>query len=234
MRTDTMTVRTIKMNLTIPVSARQFAKMVGVASDNAVRKAVERGSIVRGYDPKTKKFIPEIAAMEWGKEILPEFIDAKPKSPPLKNPPKKKAASAQTTRPATGFPTNPADFEKEVFSEPIPEATEEEIEEFESSSRPFTDMSPKYEAERRLAVFKAKMAEVLYNEKKANLIPREKISGILFGFGQEMRVSFEGITNRVLDRILAANDRNEAKRILDEEIYDTLNSIAEIPKRTIT
>ena len=72
----------MEVDLLKPVSGRQFAKMVGVSSDNAVRKAVVRGSILRGYIKSEKMFIPKIAADEWGKDILPEYGGQKPRNVP--------------------------------------------------------------------------------------------------------------------------------------------------------
>lgn len=56
----------------LQVSYRQFAKMVG-ATEGAVRKAVGRGTIVRGVignDTANPKILPTVAAQEWGKVII--------------------------------------------------------------------------------------------------------------------------------------------------------------------
>lgn len=64
------------------VSLREYARMCGT-TDKTVRIAVKKGYIIKGYDTKGKKIIPEIANGEWGitfmerkgirKEGLPEL-----------------------------------------------------------------------------------------------------------------------------------------------------------------
>lgn len=218
----------------LPVSGRQFAKMVGVGSDNAVRKAVERGSILKGYIKSEKKFIPKVAAMEWGKDILPEYGG-----------PKTRGVPKMTNKPAPPKPKRVTadDVVKEVLAEPVPKqkkTTNQVIGFFDDDEMEGDDEHEddpnwisKPEAERRTAIHKSEILEIALAEKRGQLIPKEKISTILFGYGQEIRIAFEGITNRVLDQILAAEDRHVAKRILDEEIHSTLTVLAEIPNREI-
>lgn len=212
------------MDLSKPVSGRQFAKMVG-QSEGAVRKAVERHSILKGknYDGK---YIPEIASLEWGKPILEEFLNGPVE---IKKPEQKKTPAKPKLE--KHDPVTAEDFVQEIMNEPLPKVSKEEVE--SEPDEELSDSSPKHEAERKTAIYKAKMAELAYREKKGDMIPRSKISTILFGYGQEIRTSFEGLTNRVLDRILATENRHEAKRILDEEIYNILNEVSEIPKREI-
>ena len=217
----------------LPVSGRQFAKMVGMSSDNAVRKAVERGSILKGYIKSEKKFIPKVAAMEWGKDILPEYGGPKPrKVPRMANkpaPPKPKKITAE-------------DVVKEILAEPVPKPKKKADDtggflfpddDDDDEDEHEEGWISKPEAERRTAIHKSEILEIALAEKRGQLIPKDKISGILFGYGQEVRIAVEGITNRVLDPIMAAEDRHVAKRILDEEIHATLTALAEIPNREI-
>lgn len=211
------------MDLMKPVSGRQFAKMVGIKSDNAVRTAVDRQSIIKGKTADGK-FIPLIAAREWGKEILPEYLqaaDIKPKAA------KSSAVTAAKKPPAKKTdPTNAAEFVKEMMDEPLPKVTQEEVDEFDESAEPFNDSSPKTEAERRTTIFKAKMAEIAYLEKKGDMIPRQKMR-VLFDYGVQIRTAMMSIPDRVIDNILAADDRQLAKNILTEEIYKTLNALSD-------
>lgn len=223
------------MDLNAPVSARQFAKMVGIASDNAVRKAVERGSILRGYNKETKKFIPAVAAAEWGKDILPEYLSA---STPAKRPGVHKAKPRPAAITADQVVSEVlkeklAPQKKTPFINPDDFGDDLDFEDDEERDDDDPNWISKPEAERRTAIHKSEILQIALAEKRGQLIPKEKISTILFGYGQEIRVSFEGLTNRVLDRVLAAETRNEAKRILDEEIHATLTALAEITNRNI-
>jgi len=117
------------------------------------------------------------------------------------------------------------------MNEPLPYLTEEEIDQEED--RPLHDGSPKHEAERKAAIIKTRILEIAYQEKKGELLPREKVDKVLNGFGLEIRNSIQGVTNRVIDKILASNSRLEAKRLLDDEIHETLNILADITSRQI-
>lgn len=47
------------------ISIREYARRIGV-SETAVRKAIKKGKILRGYDPSDKKIIPTLADKEYG------------------------------------------------------------------------------------------------------------------------------------------------------------------------
>ena len=225
-------------DLTRPVSCRQFAKMVGKA-ESAARKARDRGSIIKGYYEPTKQFIPEIAAKEWGVEILPEYggkpipkKTAKPSN--IKRPKPEKEIKIQTadevvkeilhekTKTLKNIDiTFEGDDEEFSFPEEWPE--EEEL----------SDEIPKTEAERRTSIFKAQMLEIALKEKRGQVVATDKIQTVLFAYGAEIRIACEGITNAILDQVLAAVTRHEAKRIMDEYIHEMLNGLADISSRNL-
>lgn len=220
-------------DLNKPVSRREFAKMVG-QSEGAVRKAILRNSIKKGIT-EDGKIIPSVASSEWGKAILKSYINipvvekkvvvkkivvAKP--PPLKpNPVKKEKKEAETYDEVVA----------EIMTAPLPKVTQEDLD-----NEPLTELSDKddkVEAERRASITKARILELSYLEKKGQLIDRSKIAKVLFGYGQEIRVSFEGLTNISLDKIRASKSRHEAKRIMDEEIHKILNEVSKITTRKV-
>jgi hypothetical protein len=212
------------MNLLEPVSGRQFAKMVG-QSEGAVRKAVDRSSIINGVTAD-KKYIPQIAAAEWGKPILPEFLKLeqaaiKPKVKKTVAPPKakKEKPEAQTADQVVA----------EVMSEKLPQVSKKDAENIDDQTEEedTPDTIQKTEAERQAAILKVKILRLAYLEKRAMVVSKDKIDAVLFAFGAELRVAIEGITNRAIDNILAvSDDRAKAKRVLDEEIYNTLNNVS--------
>lgn len=213
------------MNLLEPVSGRKFAEMVG-QSEGAVRKASARQSILKGKTADGK-YIPSVASAEWGKPILDKYLTEaapEPKAVKAAAAPKETRAKKEKKEPETAD-----EFIAEIMSEPLPRVSKKEVD--AEPSGPLDENSPKAEAERKTAIYKAKMAELAYNEKKGNSIPKDKVKNILFAYGQEIRVSMEGMSNRVLDRILATDTRHEAKRVFDEEIHQTLVNIAEIINR---
>lgn len=221
-----MSVRTIMnpepIDLNTPVSNRLFAKMVG-AAESAVRKAVARKSIVAGKTTDGK-IIPAIASVEWGKAILPEYAgkttQAKPAPIRAVRPPKEKPKRAVKEKP---LPVTADDWLHDDDGD-LPSVTAEEV---AAEPEEFNLNSSKIEADRRQAVYKAKMAELAYLERKGDMIPRSKLK-VLFEYGANIRTSFEGLRQRLLDDILAnAEDRQVAARLFDEEIHKTLTDLAD-------
>lgn len=221
------------MNLLEPVSGRKFAEMVG-QSEGAVRKASARQSILKGKTADGK-YIPSVASAEWGKPILEKFMSSENINDLYKKAINKLEGAAAVEKIINKYkkekkePETADEFIAEIMSEPLPRVSKKEVD--AEPAGPLDENSPKAEAERKTAIFKAKMAELAYNEKKGNSIPKDKVKNILFAYGQEIRVSMEGMSNRVLDRILATDTRHEAKRVFDEEIHQTLVNIAEIINR---
>lgn len=216
------------MDLNTPVSIRQFAKMIGQA-ESAVRKARDRGSILKGLTADGK-LIPAIACNEWGKEILPEFGGSikKPvvkKPEPVKSVPalKKIKKEAETIE----------ELVEEIMHEKLPTADADDLDD-ETVSEELDDKIQKPEAERVTAVLKAKILQITYKEKQGQLVPIDKVNSVLFGYGQEIRNAFESIPDRVIDRILAvAEKRHEARKILVDEIHGTLELLADINSREL-
>lgn len=247
------------IDLKKPVSVRQFAKMVA-RPESSVRAARDRQSIVEGVN-FDGKIIPEIAAREWGVEIIEEFggkplkkIIEKPvvvrsKPAPVKSvvdkPQKVKAVVSKPTpklkivtvkpKPSKSVKkekpeaTSFEDVVKQAMSEKLPNVTEEEIESLFDEIDP--DDITKPEAERQAAIVKVKILRLSYEEKRGQMVPISKVNTVLFGYGQEIRTAVEGIPNRVLDKIMGASSRHDAKKYFEKEIYETLNLLADIQER---
>lgn len=223
LRTATMSVR-IFMNLNEPVSGRRFAELVG-QSEGAVRKARDRQSILKGITPDGK-YIPSIASEEWGKPILEKFLTSviPIEKPAIVEKPirvKKEKKEPETIE----------EVVKDIMSEPLPSVTKKDID--SDSDEDLSASSSKVEAERKTAVLKAKILQITYQEKKGKLIPRDKLDKILFAYGQEIRNACEAYVNKVLDPVMSMDQRHEAKRFMDEEMYNTLVLLSEIPNREI-
>lgn len=216
------------MDLNKPVSGRELARLTG-QSEGAVRKAKNRGSILNGLT-SDGKFIPAIASMEWGKPILQEFLDSV--EVPEKQATKEKPVKIQVPKKQKKEPETIEDFVNEIMHEKLPVAGADDLDD-ETVSADLDDRIQKPEAERVTAVLKAKILQITYKEKQGQLVPIDKVNTVLFGYGQEIRNAVEGITNRCIDNILIAKTRNEAKRILDDEIYNTLQLLSDISERGI-
>lgn len=224
------------MDLNKPVSGREFARMTG-QTEGGVRKAVQRGSIVEGYIAADKKIIPLIASNEWGKAILPEFLSSenvkelfdtainKLKKEVKKTPSKKKTTSVKKE------PQTAEEVVAEIMSDPVIELSDDEIN--EDVDGDLDDKILKPEAERITAILKAKILQLALKEKQGKLLPVDKVNSVLFGYGQEIRNTFEALPAQVIDRVRACDNRHEALRVLNDAIFDALNLLADISSREI-
>lgn len=230
------------MDLNLPVSGRELARLTG-QSEGAVRKAKNRGSILKGLTADGK-FIPSIASNEWGKPILQEFLSSKnikevfdESMRVLKNaaavekkihPAKTVVAKKQKKEPETID-----EFVDEIMHEKLPMAGADDLTD-ETVSEELSDYIDKPEAERITSVLKAKILQITYKEKQGQLVPIDKVNSVLFGYGQEIRNAFESVPDRIIDRILAvAEKRHEARKILVDEIHSTLELLADINTREL-
>lgn len=235
------------MDLNKPVSGRELARLTG-QSEGAVRKAKNRGSILEGLTADGK-FIPAIACNEWGKPVLDKFLV------PVKIVPVKESVlkimddvisektypNSKKPQPVKSVPA-PKKIKKEaetieevideIMHEKLPTADADDLDD-ETVSEELDDKIQKPEAERVTAVLKAKILQITYKEKQGQLVPIDKVNSVLFGYGQEIRNAVEGITNRCIDNILSSKTRQEAKRLLDDEIYNTLKLLSDISDRGI-
>lgn len=219
----------IIMDLTKPVSGRELARLTG-QSEGAVRKAKNRGSILKGLTADGK-FIPSIASNEWGKPILKEFLGTEAKPVKIKKLTSVKPIPAP--RKQKKDPETIEDFVNEIMHEKLPMAGADDLTD-ETVSEDLSDFIDKPEAERVTSVLKAKILQITYAEKKGELVPIDKVNSVLYGYGQEIRNAFESVPDRIIDRILAvAEKRHEARKILVDEIHDVLQLLADINTREL-
>lgn len=221
------------MDLTKPVSGRELARLTG-QSEGAVRKAKNRGSILKGLTADGK-FIPSIASNEWGKPILKEFLNESENKYEVKKQIVKKTQSVKTTVPKKQKKEAETIEEvvEEIMHEKLPSAEADDLDD-ETVSEELDDRIQKPEAERVTAVLKAKILQITYKEKQGQLVPIDRVNSVLFGYGQEIRNAFESVPDRIIDRILAVSEkRHEARKILVDEIHDTLELLADINSREL-
>lgn len=190
------------------VSIRQYAKDRGV-SDTAIRKAINAGKIVNGrvFENGIPRIIPSIADAERALyEASPTRGKTQTQTPPTEKKPVKAAANP-TPPPAPPVVTN------------------------EPPKPPAGSLAA---ARLIQAQIKAKDMELDLRRKTGELVEKKKVYDALFGFGQEIRATFQVIPDRYIDEILAAKSRNEAHGILYKVISDALETLADFGKRDIT
>lgn len=167
-----------------PVSAREFASMVGLSS-TSVGKAIKSGSISKGVakDPQgnTIGIYPSIASAEWGKPFLDHI-----------EPPESDSDSEDVIDFAQGIPDN----------------------------------TSKSEADRMIAVFKAKKARLEYMQTEGDLIDKGLVYSRLYDFAGIVRDALMNVPDRIIDDVLAADGRNKAIIILGNEIASALTALS--------
>lgn len=226
------------MNIKTPVSGRQFAKMVGQA-ESAVRKAVSRQSIVAGRNA-AGKFIPEIAAREWGKVLIMDCDGNPIASGPVKQ-------VRQVVKPATVKPVvadKPVKRGPKPKEKPLPVTADEFLheddgdlptditkDEIEGDPMALTEKSTKVDADRVQAIYKAKMAELAYLERRGDMIPFAKVDKVLFLYGGEIRNIFEALPVQVIDEVRSKKERHEALRVLNEAVNNALEILTDVQNR---
>lgn len=66
-----------------------------------------------------------------------------------------------------------------------------------------------------------------FQRKRGSVVEKAKVYAALFEVGKEIRLALQSIPDRVVDAMLAANNRTEAHAILAREIHEHLERIAE-------
>ena len=181
--------------------------MMGV-SDTSIHKAINSGKITAAswtFDKKGKKLLyPSKASAEWGKTFDPTRTQATKTGGMLQLP--------------TDTPPTPP---QQSADAPIDTDTQK---------NPMSVAQLKLISEK----LKIRKAQIELQEQEGSLVPKKAVYDALFSFGKEIRQAFQAIPDRVLDNLLASENRTEAYNILSEAISQTLEQMAEIIERDIT
>jgi hypothetical protein len=195
------------------LSFRKFADRVG-ASEAAVRKAIKAGKISEACIDRSNTKRPKIhfakGRDEWAKNFTPEKIQ------------NQKLADSLSGKP---LPTKAAEVEEKA-----PEKPEEESEVDESGELIVKNSAPYQESLRVAQLFKAKSAQLEYNERRGRLVEKDAVYKEYYAIAQSVRSAMQGIPDKIIDHIIAAgNDRPEAHRLLYNEITEALEGLSMKP-----
>ncbi len=80
-------------------------------------------------------------------------------------------------------------------------------------------------AKRAKAIFDAKLAELDYKKKAGILVEKDKVYKKLYEFGQVLQSELLAIPDKVIDELLATDNRNEAVAKLYDEIAGVLERL---------
>lgn len=203
-----------KVAIEEPIKIRAYARLMGV-SDTSIHKAINSGKITAAswkLDKKGGKLLyPSKATAEWGKTFDPTRTQPT-KAGSLQLPTEEGVVVEQPHTP----PPPPADG---IPAPPVADDINN------ASVAKLKQISEK---------LKIAKAQLELKELQGSFVPKKDVYDALFSFGKEIRQAFQAIPDRVLDNMLAADNRTEAHNILSEAISQTLEQMAEIIERDIT
>jgi hypothetical protein len=201
------------------MSIRAFAKNVAGVSEGAIRKAIKKERIVKGY--VDGKIVVEIAKKELGihanisttrsKAIfdLADGKEAKPQPNLKETKPKDKVV----------IPRQRIDRVKKKRVIEYPESEEDEQSESTGSFEESNKIAAKY---------KAKILKLEYEEKQGESIKLSDLTNALYALGVEIRTSIMNVGEKVIDNVLASSDRTEALNLLNDELAKALHGVANL------
>lgn len=192
------------------ISVRQFAKLLKV-SDTAVNKAIRKGYIAEGHNPKggRKSINYEVALKEWnsrsGAKEMVSIVDIK------------------TAKEITEKVKIKKDFIVNDSSES----------EAENESQLEDDIEPVLKKGSNIthvalvdAYWKAKKSKLLVAELEGTLVKKDTVFKQLFQLGNELRAKFLSIPDKNIDAVMNEPDRNIAHKLLLTAINEALEIVA--------
>jgi hypothetical protein len=187
------------------LSYRKFAEVMNTSEAN-VRKAVKAGKLTEASISFAIAHRPKVhverGRAEWNKNFYPERI--------------------QNQKLADSLAGKQSDED-----EPEPGVSVED-----SDGNIVIDNNAPYSESLRLTqLFKAKNAQLEYNERRGKLVDKDSVYKEYFAIAQSVRAAMQGIPDKIVDHMVAAgNDRTEAHRLLYAEITESLEALSMKPQ----
>jgi hypothetical protein len=88
------------------------------------------------------------------------------------------------------------------------------------------DSTSKSEADRMIAVYKAKKARLEFLETEGNLVDKGLVYSLLYDFAGEVKSDLMNVPDRIIDAVLAAEGRNAALILLGNELSSALDRLS--------
>lgn len=198
------------------VSIREYARLVG-CSDAAVRKAIAAGKITARsiLDAGTirPKIVPHLADEDWGKNHNPNYQ----RNDNIRH----RLAGDPSPAPVAPAPAAP---KAKPLSDPAPVAPAQAPSPIPSNGKSLAELK------RLKAEVDVQMAALGLKEKRGQLVDKDTVYREFFAFGQEVRQAFQMLPDRVIDEIMASSSRQQAHKLLAEEIDAVLLRLSEMQK----
>lgn len=85
------------------------------------------------------------------------------------------------------------------------------------------------EARRKKEIYIAEISRIAALKEQGVYVEKAKVYSTLFNFGQSLRVAFQAIPDRIVDRVLSAKTRTEAHSIILSAIDEALGMLTKSP-----
>ena len=209
------------------IGIREFARRVGV-SDTTIHKAIKAGKIPKSCldhtNPKRPEIYPDKALEAWGRNYAPGWNQSTALNEAI--------TTAKQNTDSIPAPA-PAKTKPVVKPEPSPAPPANENESDQSPDELLNDNDfirlPKdsefSEAKRVEAIAQAKLSQVKLAEMKGKLVSKDKVYKDFFDVGVRVRASLQGLPDKIIDSLLACDNRSEAHSMLYREITEALESL---------
>lgn len=228
------------------LSKNAYAKYLGV-NEKAVRKAINEGKIIKGWDTVNQKVIVKEADKEYGSL----HKNDRPKPGVSKA---KRAAKIDAQKgPEKGVNVRTKNVKSEVLISPNKSEVKRKekassLEEIEAALKGLSDGDSVEdllysisihagltftESTRRREIISLALDKKKLEELEGLLVRKHDVEKILFAFGNQLKKNLLAIPDRCLDDLLSANNKIEATNILKEEITNTLAQFANFNKINI-
>lgn len=211
------------------ISIREFARRVGI-SDTAVHKAIKAGKISQVCldcsNPKRPEIFPESALKEWGRNYAPQWnqspaldtaLTSQQALPDAKILFVKRKKDTVEHAPISGEFQDEPDMNEPGLIDPGAEDESDHIRLYRKSTL--------NEAKRVEAIAQAKLAQVKLAEQKGKLVSKDKVYKEFYDVGVRVRTALQGISDKIIDNVLACDTRNEAHSMLYGAITEALESL---------
>jgi hypothetical protein len=194
------------------ISQREFARRVG-STETTVRKAINTGKIktLDLTNPKRPKIHYKRGKEEWAASFTPKKIQNQTLADNL--------AQAGPVEPADGQQTE--------------QQTEQQAEDG-STDIHISNRASYQDAMRIKEIFKARTAQVEYNEMRGRLVDKESVYKEYYAIAQSVRSSMQGIADKTTDHIMAEcamkpELRGAVHQIIYNEITESLEALSMQP-----
>ncbi len=184
----------------------EYAKING-CSRTTIRKAIDAGKILSGFDPAVKMIDRKIADKEWGRE----FRAARKMAEKKEN---KRIAEIQSQI------ENAENTQQQISQKEL-----DEIANLEMLEMQLDPHDSEHEARRKHRLIKAQIDLISLKVKAGELVNREDVDRELFEFGKEVRSAFQAIPARITKQLLSM-DEKEAQNFLTDEINEVLMKLS--------